>query len=85
MTYDFIIMARRDKAFFTQLQDAMASASDCEVLTDIHKLRFQPGKQVVTVGPHSETRTFCHKVIPTEIAYQTLQKMIDGDWDSISL
>lgn len=83
MTYDFILTAKREKAFMKQLKEALLSHSDSILCTDIHKLSFHSDKQTVIVTPKSAASDFSWKIVPKKIKYQALIKMLDGDWDNI--
>ena len=84
MTYSFIIKAQRSKGFMQQIKDSIASKTDTELCTDIHRLRFSRENKMVTVLPLSDNSDFHEKIIPTEIAYCSLLKMLDGSWDDIN-
>lgn len=83
MTYDFILKAQHDKEFMQEIHNAISSGLDSEICTDIHRLRFYGEKKVVIVEPYSENSDFNWKIIPKEITYQAILKMLDGDRDSI--
>ncbi|MCH5342153.1 MAG: hypothetical protein J1E01_11875 [Acetatifactor sp.] len=82
MTYDFILMAMRDEKLMKEIQDALSGNSECEIFTGIHKLSFSSTKQTVLVEACSDTSLFSHKIIPKEIPYSAVQKMLGGDWNS---
>ena len=83
MTYDFILKAQHDKDFMNEIRNAISSGLDNEIFTDIHRLRFYGEKKVVIVGPYSEHSDFNWKIIPKEITYSAILKMLEGNWDSI--
>lgn len=83
MTYDFILKAQHDKNFMKKIRNAISSELDKEICTDIHRLRFFGEKKVVIVEPYSENSDFNWKIIPKEITYSAILKMIEGDWDGI--
>ena len=83
MTFDFIILAMRDENLMKEIQNALSSNSDYQICTNIHRLHFNSKKQTVFVEALSETSAFHHKIVPKEIPYSALQKMLAGDWDSV--
>ena len=83
MTYDFIRIAQSNNIFMEELQRALASDADSEICTNTHRLRFYAKEQAVLVEPFSETSDFHWKIVPKKIAYRALDKMLNGDWDSI--
>lgn len=83
MTYDFIMTAKRNKNFRSQIDKAVLSDSINEICTDICRLIFYPESQVVIVTANSDTSTFKHKIITKKITYQALMKMLNGEWDSM--
>lgn len=83
MTFDFIIMAMRDENLMKEIQSALSCNSDYQICTDIHRLHFNGKKQTVFVEALSETSAFRHKIVPKEIPYSALQKMLTGDGDSV--
>lgn len=83
MTYDFILTAKRNKIFRSQIEEVVLSNSNNEICTDICRLTFFPESQMVTVTARSNANTFKHKIIPKKITYQALMKMLNGEWDSI--
>lgn len=83
MTYDFALLARRDAKLMKAIKDALASQNNEVVCTDIHKLSFFPSKKTVIVNALSESSPFHCKVIPKEISYTAVIKMLNNDWDDI--
>lgn len=83
ITYDFILTARRDKAFREQLNESLLSDSDSEICTQTHRLTFRSNEQTVIVTPKSDTIIGIHKFVPKKITYEALIKMLHDDWDSI--
>lgn len=84
MTYDFVFMAQRDNKLMEKIEKAIISQSDKIIYTDIHKLVFLSSKQSLIVYPCSEDSLFCKKIVPKEIKYSAVRKMIDGKWEEIS-
>lgn len=82
-TYDFLLIAKRDKNFRAKVDEAISSNVDCEICTDIHRLAFSSKSQTVVVTAKSTTSPFKEKIVPKKITYQALIKMLDGDWNSI--
>ncbi len=83
MTYDFIMTAKRNKNFRSQIEEAVLSDSNNEICTDICRLTFFPESQAVIVTANSDSGVFKHKIIPKKITYRALRKMLNGEWDSI--
>lgn len=84
MTYDFILTAKHNKDFRSQIDKAILSDLNSEICTDIHRLTFFPKSQAVIVTPKSDTSAFRNKIIPKKITYKGLMKMLDGNWDNIA-
>lgn len=84
MTYDFVLMARRDPYLKEEILSAMKSDSTVDVLTDIHRLHFQPDRQTVIVRALSDTSDFHWKISPKEITYRAVSLMLDGKWDALT-
>ena len=82
-TYDFLLIAKRDKNFRAKMDEAISSDMDCEICTDIHRLTFSSKSQTVAVTAKSNTSPFKEKIVPKRITYQALIKLLDGDWNSI--
>ena len=61
----------------------MQSQKNEVVCTDIHKLSFFPSKQAVIVEALSQNSPFHYKIIPKEIKYSAISKMINGNWDDV--
>lgn len=83
MTYDFILTAKRNKIFRSQIDQAITSNSNIEICTDIHRLNFFPETQTVIISGKSDSSSFKHKIIPKKITYGTLIKMLNDEWDGI--
>lgn len=83
MTYDFILLARRDAALMRQLREAVTCDTNNEICTDIHRLYFNRNKKSVIIKPYSETSDFHWRVVPKEVTYQAFLKMLADDWDNI--
>ena len=83
MTFDFIALAQHNVQFMARLKDAVSNHSDDEIIMKPYKLTFHAHKQIVTVCPYSETSEFYHKIVPKEITYQALMKMLNNDWENI--
>lgn len=82
-TYDFLLVAKRDKNFRCQIDEAVLSDLESEICTDIHRLIFSPESQTVTIMPKSNVSPSKEKVVPKKITYKALIKMLHGKWDSI--
>ncbi|MDE5699391.1 MAG: hypothetical protein K2I96_18615 [Lachnospiraceae bacterium] len=82
-TFDFIFAAHRDESFMKQLKEAVSSDVDVEICTDIMRLHFDSKNKVVIVRPFSETSAFHCKVVPAEITYHALLKMLANEWEGI--
>ena len=54
-TYDFLLIAKRDKNFRAQMDKVISSNIDCEICTDMHRLIFSSKSQTVTVTAKSNT------------------------------
>ena len=83
MTFDFIFMAQRDEDYMKQIKAAISSDVDVEICSDIVRLYFDQEKKVVKVSPYSETSPFHYKIVPAQITYYALSKMLANDWDGI--
>ncbi|MBQ8568292.1 MAG: hypothetical protein IJ446_03650 [Oscillospiraceae bacterium] len=83
MTFDFALMAQRDAELMKAITDAMSSPKNEVVCTDIHKLSFFPSKKTVVVTALSETSPFHYKVVPKEISYSAVIKMLNKNWNDI--
>ncbi len=81
MTFDFALIAQRDAKLMKEINDAMLSQKNEFVYTDIHKLSFISSKQTVIVEPLSANSPFHCKVVPKEIKYTAVRKMLDNNWD----
>lgn len=84
MTYDFILTAKRNEKFRSQIDEALLNNLESEICTDIHKLSFLPKSQTVIITARSDTSAFKEKIVPKKITYQALMKMLDGEWDRIA-
>lgn len=82
-TYDFVLTAKQNKKFRSQIDEAILSNLKSEVCTDIHRLTFFPQSQIVIITAKSDTSAFNEKIVPKKITYQALMKLLDGEWDSI--
>ncbi len=83
MTYDFALMAQRDTKLLKAINDALVSQNNEVVCTDIHKLCFFPSKKTVIVNALSENSPFHYQVVPKEISYTAIIKMLNNNWDDI--
>lgn len=83
MTYDFVPMAQRDNILLEKIKHALLSQADEIIYTDIHKLCFSPSKQSLLVEARSENSPFHNKVVPKEIKYSAVIKMLNNNWDEI--
>ncbi len=83
MTFDFIFDAQHDESLMNQIKEAVSKDVDAEICSDIVRLHFDSVKQVVIVRPYSETSAFHCKIVPAEITYHALLKMLANDWDGI--
>ena len=83
MTFEFALMAQRDAKLMQAIYDAMASQTDKVVCTDVHKLSFFPSKQTVIVNAFSINSPFQHKIVPKEINYSAVIKMLNNNWEDI--
>ncbi|MBR6530191.1 MAG: hypothetical protein IKT43_02110 [Clostridia bacterium] len=83
-TFDFVFDAQRNPKLMQEIKDALQNQTDVVVCTDVHKLSFLPSKQAVIVTPLSENSPYNFKVIPKEIKYTAIIKMLNGNWDNIS-
>ncbi len=83
MTFDFIALAQHNVQFMARLKDAVSNHSDDEIIMKPYKLTFHAHKQIVTLRPYPETSEFYHKIVPKEITYQALMKMLNNDWENI--
>ncbi len=81
MTFDFIALAQHNTQFMVRLKDAVSNHSDDAVTMKPYKLSFDAHKQIITVCPYSETSEFSAKIVPKEITYQALVKMLNNDWE----
>lgn len=84
MTYDFILTAKHNKEFHSQIDKAILSDLNSEICTDIHRLTFFPKLQAVVVTPKSDTSAFSNKIVPKKITYKGLRKMLNGNWNTIA-
>ena len=82
-TYDFALIAQRDAKLMKAINDAMDSQNNEVVYTDIHRLSFFPSKKTVIVSALSENSPFHHKVVPKEISYTAVIKMLNNNWEDI--
>ena len=84
MTYDLVLMAKRDPHLKEEILSAMKSDSTVDVLTDIYRLHFQPERQTVIVRALSGASDFHWKISPKEITYRAVSLMLDGKWDALT-
>lgn len=82
-TYDFLLYAQRNSEFMSQIQAAISSASSSILYTKIHKLEFSAQTECVIITSNTEQESIQNKIIPMEIKYQALLKMLAKDWDAI--
>lgn len=83
MTFDFALIAQRDAKLMQAIHDAMASQKNEVVCTNIHKLSFFPSKQTVIVDAVSKNSPFHYKIVPKEIKYPAVIKMLNNNWKDI--
>ncbi len=83
MTFDFALIAQRDAKLMNAINDAIVSQRNEVVCTEIHKLSFFPSKQTVIVEALSQNSPFRYKVVPKEIKYSAVTKMLNGNWEDI--
>ena len=83
MTFDFVFEAYRSECLMSELKSAVENDSDTEVCTEIERLRFDSKQKTVTIEPYSATSPFQCKIVPTEITYDVLCKMLAGTWEGI--
>lgn len=83
MTFDFVFAAQRDESLMKQVKEAVSSDVDVEICSDIVRLYFDSEKKTVSVRPYSETSAFPYKIIPAQITYHALLKMLANDWEEI--
>lgn len=83
-TYDFLLQAQRDSEFMSQIQAAISSASSSTLYTKTHKLEFSAQTQCVIITSNTEQELIKNKIIPVEMKYQALLKMLARDWDAIN-
>ena len=84
MTFEFALIAQKDATLMRKINIAMASQNNEVVCTDIHKLSFIPSKQAVIVNALSNNSPFYYKIVPKEIKYSAVVKMLNNDWENIS-
>lgn len=65
------------------IYDAMASQTEIVVCTDVHKLTFFPSKQTVIVNSFSKNSPFQYKIVPKEIKYSAVIKILNNNWEDI--
>ncbi len=83
MTFDFIFMAQKDNSLSKKIETALLSPVDEVIYTDIHKLSFCALKQSLFVDARSEDSPFRYKIMPKEIKYSAVRKMLNNNWDDI--
>lgn len=83
ITFDFILMAQKDNILMEKIKHAVESKENAVVYTDIHKLSFCASKQSVIVENKSDSISLGYKIIPKEIKYDALLKMLDNNWECI--
>lgn len=83
MTYDFALLAQKDAKLMKAINDAMMSKKNEVVCTELHKLSFFPSKQIVIVEALSENSPFHYKILPKEIKYSVVAKLINGKWEDL--
>lgn len=85
MTYDWIIMATRNKKWKEEIEKALASDRDQELIyLDMLRIKFDAQIKRVTVQAFSEDSPFHWKVIPKQMTYHFVQETINGNWDAIN-
>lgn len=82
-TYDFLLVAKRNKNFRSQIDEAILNGLNSEIYTDTHRLIFLPESQTVIVTAKSNVSPSHEKIVPKKITYQVLKNMLDEKWDSI--
>jgi len=83
MTFDFIMDARRDEVLMNKIKEHIFSEKDGEVCTEIYRLRFNGKDKKVIIEALSDTSPFHNKIVPKAINYETLEKVLDGNWDAL--
>lgn len=81
MTYDFIMHAWNDEEFMSKLLTGMEQNEDCEVCTECHRITFHSDIHKIDVFPLSETSPFHWKIMPMQITYSALYKMLNKDFE----
>ncbi len=83
MTFDFVFMAQRDNILLEKIKHALLSQTNEVIYTDIHKLCFYASKQSLLVDARSENSQFRYKIVPKEIKYSAVVKMLNNNWEDI--
>ena len=85
MTFDWIIWANRDSGFKEQIEDLITNSQTIEITyRQMYRLRFDGSSQSLLVTPFSNTSDFNRKIIPTQISYDAVKRLLKGDWDSLT-
>ena len=82
-TYDFALMARKNSKLMKEIKCALISSENDIIYTDIHKLSFYSHKKILRVEPIADNNSLYHKIIPKDIKYSAVLKMLANDWDLI--
>ena len=81
-TLDCIHFARRNNVDYEKIKDCLSLRRSSEIAVDRHLLRFDYESQTVTITRKSEDVPFAAKINGCKMPYNTLRKMLNGDFDS---
>ena len=82
-TLHCILLARRDKAEFKRIIVCLSKESPCEIIVDRHRLQFDPSSRMVAIRRASEDVPFACKIIGCRVPYETLRRLLDGDFSNM--
>ena len=83
-SYDWMIYAQNHPDFKEQIENIIATGKKLELnVDDTYRLTFNGEEKTVTVRAHSDMSPFHEKIVPMKIAYRSVTKMINGDWDNL--
>ncbi len=81
MTFDFVLDAQKNRELMSQLLNYMEQNTDRVINTNTCKIIFRADSQKADILPLSETSPFHCKIVPKQITYSALHKMLNGDFD----
>lgn len=81
-TLDCIHFARKNKVDYDKINECLSLKLSSEITVDRHLLRFDYESQTVTITRKSDDVAFATKINGCKMPYNTLRKMLCGDFDN---